>query len=439
MNVLAKLEILAGAGRSRFFGFIQGHGALTSAEAAAVAALVEVEADAAVTRQWEHAFARTIGGGEAVSFAAGRMAFYATLRALGVRPGAEVLLTGFTCSVMPNAVWRTGATPCYADISEDTFGTNAEDVARKITGRTRAIVAQHTFGIPCDLEALAALARARGIPLIEDCALTLGSTLDGRVAGTWGDAAIFSTDHSKPLNTLIGGLLYTQDAALAAKVRAQQAAAPMLETAHRHRLWRRMLLERARFTPRHYARGRALAMLAGGPRKLRERLTGQEHALFLEADYKPRLKPEAYPYPARLPAFLAQLGCYELARWPAAAAHRRSVLARLITAAPPQLRSCFPKAYADARRGIIPLRLVYAHPAAAEIQRRARTSLDLDYIWFREPIVGATLGPASFGYRAGDCPVAERIGRDILNWPCDVPETDVPALIALFAKCHAGL
>lgn len=439
MNAPAKFRFLTSVWRPRFFGFFQGHISLTQDELDSVRSLVEVESNPAIEREFENAFAQVAGGGNAISFASGRMAFYATLQALDIGKGDEVLLTGFTCGVMANAVWRIGATARYADIAEDTLGTCPKDVARKISPRTRAIIAQHTFGLPCDVAAITEIARARGIPVIEDCALTLSSSLDGRQVGTWGDAAIFSTDHSKPLNTLIGGLLITRNPAFAARVREIQTAAQPLNSEHRCRLWRRLLLERSWFSPRRYGRGRLAVKLASVPRKLRERFGGHEESVFLEADYKPRIKADAYPYPARMPVFLAQSGVFELKRWPTTAAHRRSVFSRLLQAASPELKKHFPAVCMNPKCDIVPLRLAYTHPAAAEIERRMRAHVDLDYVWFREPLVCATLGPSSFGYQAGDCPVAERVGGKIINWPCDVPEADVPALLDLFVKCHVGV
>lgn len=439
MNAFAKFRFLTSVWKPRYFGFFQGHTSLTQDELDSMCSLVEAEKNPAIEREFENAFAQVVGGGEAVSFASGRMAFYAALRALDIGKDDEVLLTGFTCAVMSNAVWRLGATARYADIAEDTLGTCPKDVARKISPRTRAIVVQHTFGLPCDVAAIAEIARARGIPLIEDCALTLGSSLNGRQIGTWGDAAIFSTDHSKPLNTLIGGLLVTCDSALAARVREIQAAAQPLNAEHRRRLWRRLLLERSWFSPQRYGRGRLAVKLVSLPRKLRERMGGHEESVLLEADFKPRIKADAYPYPARLPLFLAQTGSFELKRWPTTAAHRRSVFSRLLQAASPELKKHFPATCMNPKCDIVPLRLAYTHPAAAEIESRMRAHVDLDYVWFREPLVCATLGPSSFGYQAGECPVAERAGQKIINWPCDVPEADVPALLQLFAKCHENL
>ena len=188
-------------------GFVRGHDYLNEPQVALIRTVLNSRDGEAVVREYENQLAALIGPGRGVSFAAGRMAFYAVLKALGVGSGDEVILPGFTCSVMPNAVWRTGARPVFADIEAETFGSCASGIAAKITSRTKAVVAQHSFGIPCNIPEIVELCRKRGLALIEDCAITLDSAYDGKKVGNWGDAAIFSTDHSKPLNTLVGGFL----------------------------------------------------------------------------------------------------------------------------------------------------------------------------------------------------------------------------------------
>lgn len=81
--------------------------------------------------EYEQRFSALVGSGYGISFAAGRMAFYMIMKALGIGEGDEVILPGFTCSVMPNAVWRTGAKPVFADIDEDTFGSDVEGLKKK--------------------------------------------------------------------------------------------------------------------------------------------------------------------------------------------------------------------------------------------------------------------------------------------------------------------
>lgn len=436
----AKLSFVTAALKPHYFGFVRGNDSVDEAGVAELRRILSGGDAERMTMEFESAFAAQIGTGECVSFAAGRMAFYALMQALGIGAGDEVILTGFTCSVMANAVWRTGATPVYADIASDTFGTDPSDVARKLTPRTRMIVAQHSFGIPCEIDELATLARSRGIFLLEDCALTLGSKFHGRTAGDWGDAAIFSTDHSKPLNTITGGLLYTRDAALAARVRDAQRALPTLDPEHQARLFGRFLLERKYYRPSRYGLGRLLTKLAGGRRKLMEKFGRPKEFVLLEADFKPRVKAGAYPYPARLPAFLAQLGLHELSRWPDEARRRAALLARFLAIADETgLRPHLPAAYSDSAREIVPLRFVYAHPRAAEIARRMAPHLEVDWFWFQEPVSFAPLGGESFKYGAGSCPNAERIGREVVNWPCAIPVGDEERLLALFREAHAGL
>jgi len=170
-----------------------------------------------IVRAFESSFAAIVGSGEAVSYGSGRMAFYSLMKVLGIGEGDEVILPGFTCSVMVNAILRVGATPIFSDIEEDTFGSEPKSIERSLTARTRMIVAQHTFGYPCDIEAILQIANQSGVFLVEDCATSLGTTVGGRTVGDFAHAAIFSTDHTKPINTLIGGMLYTQDQGLAGK------------------------------------------------------------------------------------------------------------------------------------------------------------------------------------------------------------------------------
>ena len=190
--------------RTPFFGFVQGHAYLAPHDVDQIRKHIAKPAKEIVA-EFEHGFASLVGEGYAVSFAAGRMGFYALMKTLDIGPGDEVVVQGANCAVMVNAILRTGATPVFADIDPETFGSSKQHIERCITPRTRRIVAQHSFGIPCDVEPIVELAHSRKTFLLEDCALAVSSTNDGITVGNFGDAALFSTDHSKPLNTLTGG------------------------------------------------------------------------------------------------------------------------------------------------------------------------------------------------------------------------------------------
>jgi dTDP-4-amino-4,6-dideoxygalactose transaminase len=118
------------------------------------------------------------------------------------------------------AVMNAGVTPIFADISDHTFMLNCSDVRNRIGPETRALIATHMWGNPEDISALRALARERSLILIEDACLGLGTIADGRPAGSWGDVGVFSFGCVKPIQTGEGGMIVTDDEALARELRS---------------------------------------------------------------------------------------------------------------------------------------------------------------------------------------------------------------------------
>jgi perosamine synthetase len=156
----------------------------------------------------------------AFTFSAGRMALYAILEALDIGDGDEVIIPGYTCVVVPAAIIYAGAKPVYVDISDEDHNIDVTKIEAKITGRTRAIIAQHTYGNPCNVGAIRQLCHRYNLALIEDCAHTLGTfTEEGNMLGTMGDAAFFSTDHTKFISTSVGGIVTTNDEAIGQKLK----------------------------------------------------------------------------------------------------------------------------------------------------------------------------------------------------------------------------
>ena len=152
-------------------------------------------------RQLEDRLSHFHGGREVITFGAGRMALYAILKAMGLRPGDEVILPGYTCIVTPSAIRFAGQRPVYVDVSLQDFNMTPEGVEKAITSRTKAILAQHTFGIPCDMEALLDISAHTGIPIIEDGAHAIGGRWKGELLGNLGYAGFFSTQATKMLRT----------------------------------------------------------------------------------------------------------------------------------------------------------------------------------------------------------------------------------------------
>jgi dTDP-4-amino-4,6-dideoxygalactose transaminase len=139
------------------------------------------------------------------------------LLALGVGPGQEVVVPSFTFVSTANAVLRVGARPVFADIEEDTLGLDPRDVERRLTPHTTALLPVHYAGVAPDMDALGALARARGLRVVEDAAQGLAASWRGRALGTLGDAGAFSFHETKNVTCGEGGALAVMDPALAEK------------------------------------------------------------------------------------------------------------------------------------------------------------------------------------------------------------------------------
>ena len=135
----------------------------------------------------------------------GRVAMAALLKALGVGPGDEVAIQAFTCLAVPEGVMALGAKPVYIDLEDGGYNLCAEDLGRKITTKTKAVVVQHTFGLVADMGAICRIAAAAGVPVLEDCCHTLGSVRDGGVVGSWGAGAFYSFEWGKPVVAGLGG------------------------------------------------------------------------------------------------------------------------------------------------------------------------------------------------------------------------------------------
>ena len=176
--------------------------------------------------EFEQAICDYTGSKHAVAVNSGTSALHIAVRALGLEPGAEVILPSFTFSALLNVILQEGLQPRFVDMDAATYNTTPELVAAAITGRTRLILAVHTFGFPVDVEGIHQLlgssqtGRPRHtIHLIEDACEALGADVRGLKAGTLGDAGLFAFYPNKQITTGEGGMLVTSDAQLASCAR----------------------------------------------------------------------------------------------------------------------------------------------------------------------------------------------------------------------------
>lgn len=171
------------------------------------------------TRRFEADFAAYTGAGQAVAVNSCTAAMHLTLVAWELGPGDEVITTPYTFCSTVNVILHTGAQPVLVDVQPDDLTIDPELVAAAVTPRTRAILPVHFAGQPCRMDALLAIARARGLRVLEDAAHAVGATYQGQPIGGLGDATAFSFYATKNLTTGEGGMLTTDDADLAERVR----------------------------------------------------------------------------------------------------------------------------------------------------------------------------------------------------------------------------
>jgi dTDP-4-amino-4,6-dideoxygalactose transaminase len=372
---------------------------------------------------YEARFAAMFGSGfYAFAFWKGRIALYAILLALDLRDDDEVLLPGYTCVVVPNAVRYAGAKPTYADIAPGGYNLDPVSAKQRITSRTRALIVQHTYGIPADLEALSELAHEHELTLIEDCAHVLvGSGNRGRLMGSSGLAAFFSFQWSKPYTTGLGGMVVTQDAKMAQRLREIQRSfvdppySRVLQLHLQYRLYQKL------FQPRLYWRSRALLHLLSRVGLLVGSSSSAELYARRPADLRWRMSD-----------FQKHEGLVHLSRVTDNRMHRHHLT----------------NFYSDMlrRRGWTPvdadcvtlLRYPVLVADRATVLGKARSARIELGTWFETPLHPLRLRDHHCAdYRIGSCPVAEGTAASVVNLPLHhrVTRTEAENIMRfLFAK-----
>jgi dTDP-4-amino-4,6-dideoxygalactose transaminase len=170
---------------------------------------------------FEQEIAQLCGVAQSVGVASGTDALILALRACGVRAGDEVLIPPFTFVATGSAVSALGAKPVFADIRPDTYNLDPSDLARRVTPRTRAIIAVHLYGLACDMDPILDFARAHKLRVIEDNAQSIGAKYKGRRTGSLGDAACLSFYPTKNLGAYgDAGMVVTNSSEMAARLKS---------------------------------------------------------------------------------------------------------------------------------------------------------------------------------------------------------------------------
>lgn len=345
--------------------------------------------------RYHHTITENIGSQCNWSFSSGRMGLYAILKAAKIGVGDEVILPAFTCVVVPNAVIYAGADPVYVDISVRDFNINVELIREAITPKTRAIYAQHTFGLPCNIASIRRICDEFGLLLIEDCALALGASVNGFSVGTFGDAAFFSTDHSKTINTITGGFVVSDNAAIKRQLDQIYTLTPELSLGRELAKICAYFIEDFCFDPKRY-------ITLGPSARVINYLLGAFHR-----DELSLTKPEKFP--VKFSRSMCLLGLLEFDRLDENLSKRQRVF--------DLYESTFQR-YQWLDENVSPAWLRYSILIEDRdyFLKKSKDRFNLG-IWFTTPVHGRERDFSAVSYHLGSCPVAEWVTTKIVNFP----------------------
>jgi dTDP-4-amino-4,6-dideoxygalactose transaminase len=370
--------------------------------------------EGAKIREYEDVFAATVGVKYAMAFATGRLSLYGLLRALGIGDGAEVLLSVPTHVVVVNAIRYTGARPIFVDCRLDDYNIDLGDAERHITPRSRVLLLQHTFGVPVDMEAALAFARRHNLLVIEDCVHALGARYDGRPVGTFGHAAFFSTEETKTISTVMGGMAVTNDPELASRMRTFQASCRRPGVSLSARYLTKFIVYYMLTQPRVHRFARVAYERLGRRNPLPVPTTLEERRGGRRGDFKQRLSNGQ-----------AAVGLSQLRGLDANLQHRELV-ANAYEKSLSRYGLRLPRGPANATPAYV------RYPIWVEDRPTVMRALARHAVvgtWFTSVLEEAEL-PEAVGYVPGSCPNAEGAARHLINLPTHpgVTETDVRTL-----------
>jgi perosamine synthetase len=185
--------------------------------------------------EFEARFAAICGARHAVGVSSWTTGAFLVLHAWGIGPGDEVIVPSLTFIATVNVIRHVGATPVFADVDAATYNLDPADAARKVTSRTRAIMPVDQIGLPCAIDAFNALARRQGLRVVDDAACAFASRNEGRPVGSLAEVTIFSLHARKVITTGEGGMIVTDDAKLAERLRRLRHQGMSLSDFARHK------------------------------------------------------------------------------------------------------------------------------------------------------------------------------------------------------------
>ena len=354
----------------------------------------------------EEEFKNYIGIKYAFSFNSGRTALMAILESLELKPEDEVLLQAFTCNAVANPILWTNLKPIFVDCNKKTFNINTEDLKKKITSKSRAVIIQHTFGLPAEMDEILEICLQNNLILIEDCAHSLGAEYKGKKVGSFGEAAFFSFSRDKIISSVYGGMTITNNEELAIKMRKFQE-----KISYPSYFWTKQQLLHPIFMnwlilPTYHFFGKYLLVLFQWFHILSKAVHWKE---------KRGLKPGYFP--KRFPNALAILALNQFKKLKRFNEHRQKI-ADYYFKTLKNSRFELPPKFETKKQ--VWLRFTIKYPRARQIIKKAWQKNLLLGDWYTSPIAPKDTKLEKMGYKIGDCPNAEKLAEQTLNLPTHI-------------------
>lgn len=369
-----------------------------------------------------HWFENYLGKRENVLFFnAGRSALFALLKSFTIGSGDEVIVQAFTCVAVPNSVLWAGARPVYADI-DASYNIDPQSVEKRITAKTKALIVQHTFGVPADMDSLRRLSRKHNLILIEDCAHALGARYHNMPLGTLGDAAFFSFGRDKPLSSVWGG---------AAVIRGEhKEAAATLARFHESLPMPGMgWIAQQLIHPILFAL--VLPLYTSGMGKLLLVLFQRLRLLSFPVFATEKVGGKPNGFPAKYPEALAYLLLGQLKKLDRYATVRKTIAVHYQTA----LRTGTNISLTPIPEGSVPLRYTIEVDDPDRLRTAAKKQGILLGNWYHHIIDPKGVDFSKIGYKKGSCPKAESAALRVVNLPTRIREHEVKRVVS-FIKAH---
>lgn len=390
----------------------------------------------------EEEFKKYIGLPYAISFNSGRSALMAILNSLGLnrieedksssssiataQEGDEVLLQAFTCNAAVNPIIYSGLKPVFVDI-DDTLNLDPEDLRKKITPRSKAVMMQHNFGWPAKIEKISKIVKENNLFLIEDCAHSLGAKYKGKFCGTFGDTAFFSFGRDKIISSIFGGMAVANNKKIGEKLKEFQEK---LDYPSNFWIFQQLLhpiLMNWKVMPSYAIHPFLGRMVLGVFHQL---------SVLSKAVYKKEKKGRIPPhFPKRFSNALAILALNQFRKLEKFNAHRR----KIADFYEKELKR-FNLPLDRPREGVEPTFMRYpvlVKKETDEILKEARKrKIYLDDGWRKSVVIPPDTDIGKMKYVPGSCPQAEKVAKSILNLPThiNISEKEAEKIVEFIKK-----